>query len=309
MRSQRNGRRVSAETAGEERAARFQGQGCEDGCDRPDHPETPSHRSHLDDGTRVSAETSRRISCDCGTTRVQYGEDGAILNVGRKTRSIPPALRRALEVRDRGCRFPGCGYRFADAHHVKHWADGGETSLDNTLLLCRYHHRLVHEGGWTVEWWGRGRPVFMDPRGHVHFEGRWEPPAAGNAGQAADPGNAGNARDFRNAGTAGDAGNAGNAKEVGTAENARHAENGAGQGTQYRGERPPDPGHGPGNQEERSREPGSGPAEGAHDLVATLLNENRALGIDPDGYTASARWKREVDIPGAILYPAEEALL
>ena len=59
-------------------------------------------------------------------------------------------------TRDRGCRFPGCGLRFADANHVVHWADGGATSLTNTVLLCRHHHRLVHEGGWTVQWWGRG---------------------------------------------------------------------------------------------------------------------------------------------------------
>jgi hypothetical protein len=55
---------------------------------------------------------------------------------------------------------------------VKHWADGGETSLENCLLLCRHHHRLIHEGGWTVGWWGAGRPVFYDPRGGTHFEGR-----------------------------------------------------------------------------------------------------------------------------------------
>ena len=177
--------------------------------------EKSSGRSELEDGTRVSAETSRRISCDAGVVRVTHAPsgansrggtrdgprrcamgqpvsdrrrvrkalagggpatDGTILDVGRRTRTIPPAIRRALEVRDRGCRFPGCGSRFTDAHHVRHWADGGETSLDNCLLLCRHHHRLVHEGGWRVDWWGRGRPVFFDPRGGTHFEGRWEPP-------------------------------------------------------------------------------------------------------------------------------------
>ena len=71
-------------------------------------------RSELEDGTRVSAETSRRISCDCGVVRVVQGQDHSILDIGRKTRSIPPALRRALEVRDQGCRFPGCGSRFTD---------------------------------------------------------------------------------------------------------------------------------------------------------------------------------------------------
>lgn len=133
-------------------------------------------RSELEDGTRVSAETSRRISCDASLVRIEHDEGGSILNAGRKTRTVSPALRRALEARDRGCRFPGCGLRFTDAHHVRHWADGGETSLGNCLLLCRHHHRLVHEGGWRVEWWGEGRPVFFDPRGGTHFDGRWQPP-------------------------------------------------------------------------------------------------------------------------------------
>jgi len=134
-------------------------------------------RSELEDGVHVSAETSRRISCDAGVICVTHAPDGGILSVGRRTRTISPALRRALEIRDRGCRFPGCGLRFTDAHHVKHWADGGETSLENCLLLCRYHHRLIHEGGWTVGWWGAGRrPVFHDPRGGTHFDGRLTPP-------------------------------------------------------------------------------------------------------------------------------------
>ena len=95
-----------------------------------------SGRSELEDGTRVAAETSRRISCDAGLVRITHAPDGSVLDVGRRTRTIPPALRRALEARDRGCRFPGCGLRFTDAHHLKHWADGGETGLTNTALLC-----------------------------------------------------------------------------------------------------------------------------------------------------------------------------
>jgi len=134
-------------------------------------------RSDLEDGTRVSAEASRRIACDAGLVQVtrSTGPGQPVLNVGRRTRTIPPALRRALEARDRGCRFPGCGSRFTDAHHVRHWADGGDTSLANTLLLCRHHHRLVHEGGWRIAWWGEGRPLFLDPRGGEHFDGRWMP--------------------------------------------------------------------------------------------------------------------------------------
>ncbi len=73
---------------------------------------------------------------------------GQRLSVGRKTRAVPPAVRRAVEARDGGCRFPGCERRrFLDAHHIRHWAHGGETSKDNLVMLCRHHHRLVHEGG------------------------------------------------------------------------------------------------------------------------------------------------------------------
>jgi hypothetical protein len=133
-------------------------------------------RSELEDGTRVSAETSRRLSCDSSVVTDGHGADGSILDVGRRTRTIPPAIRRALEVRDRGCRFPACGLRFTDAHHVEHWIDGGATSLANSVLLCRYHHRLVHEGGWWMEWWGAGRPAFFSPRGEMRVDGRWSAP-------------------------------------------------------------------------------------------------------------------------------------
>ncbi|MFQ5747682.1 MAG: DUF222 domain-containing protein [Gemmatimonadota bacterium] len=182
--------------------------------------------SELADGTRVSAETSRRLTCDAALVPVGHGPDGSVLGVGRRTRTISPALRRALEVRDRGCRFPGCGLRFTDAHHVRHWADGGETTLQNLLLLCTHHHRLVHEEGWQVEWWGRDRPAFVDPRGQVHYSGK----------------------------------------------------------------RPPTP--------EVSLEP-----------VAALIDGNRRLGIEPDGLTAGARWKRQVDIPDRVYFRAVEAVL
>ena len=98
----------------------------------------------------VSAETSRRIACDASRVLMVHDETGRILDVGRKTRTISPALRRALDHRDGGCRFPGCSLTFCDAHHVEHWADGGETRLDNLVLLCRRHHRLVHEEGYSV---------------------------------------------------------------------------------------------------------------------------------------------------------------
>jgi hypothetical protein len=122
-------------------------------------------RCELEDGSRVSAETARRVCCDTSIVEMTESADGSVLDVGRKSRTVPPALRRALEARDRGCRFPGCGLRFTDAHHIVHWADGGETSLKNTMLLCRVHHRHVHEGGWRVASDTEGKAVFFSPHG------------------------------------------------------------------------------------------------------------------------------------------------
>jgi hypothetical protein len=131
--------------------------------------ETSSHvnagHSHIEDGPAVSAETSRRIACDCSRVPLLESDDGEPLSVGRRTRSIPPSIRRALRARDNGCRFPGCTHKyFVDGHHIRHWADGGETSLDNLVQLCRRHHRMVHEGG-----------VFCERRtdGRVAFKDRW----------------------------------------------------------------------------------------------------------------------------------------
>jgi hypothetical protein len=118
----------------------------------------------LEDGTRVSAETLRRVACDCGL--VAIGGDGEALNIGRRARSIPPAIRRALMVRDRGCAFPGCTHTaFLHGHHVEHWLHGGETSLDNLVMLCTFHHHLVHEGGWTVTAGAESVFAFHSPAG------------------------------------------------------------------------------------------------------------------------------------------------
>jgi hypothetical protein len=107
----------------------------------------------LDDGTRVSAEALRRLTCDAALVPVTADtEAGKVLDVGRRTRTIPTALRRALWVRDGGCRFPGCGSRrFLHGHHVRHWMNGGATSLENLVLLCGFHHRLVHEEGFRAD--------------------------------------------------------------------------------------------------------------------------------------------------------------
>jgi hypothetical protein len=179
----------------------------------------------FEDGVPVSAETARRLTCDTSTVTVTRGPDGSVLDVGRRTRTIPPALRRALEARDGGCRFPGCGSRFTVSHHVKHWSKGGETSLSNCVLVCRYHHWLVHEGGWRVEWWGVGNAAFIDPKGNAHVGAPRRIPQL-----------------------------------------------------------PEDP-------------------------VAALVEENRRLGIEPDGWTGSARWEREQDVPLDVYLRAIEALL
>jgi hypothetical protein len=120
---------------------------------------------HLDNGPHVAAVTSRRIACDCSTTTITEDENGEPLSIGRRSRSIPPPMRRALKARDGGCRFPGCtNHKFVDGHHIIHWADCGETSLDNLVLLCRHHHHLVHEGGFTCEKTNDGEIVFQDQR-------------------------------------------------------------------------------------------------------------------------------------------------
>ena len=227
--------------------------------------ESEPGRSELEDGTRVSAETSRRLSCDASVVwlthasggelldgsvqngSIHYGSilDRPVLDVGRKTRTIPPALRRVLEARDRGCRFPGCGLRFTDAHHVRHWADGGETKLENLVLLCRFHHRLVHEEGFTVHFPRGERPYFLDPRMRLLPDVPPPPPPlptppAATRSQLLPP-------------------------EVGEA---------------------------------------LGPLEPAE----ALMHQNRLRGVEPGSLTSAARYKREDDIPLAVIRRALHAL-
>jgi hypothetical protein len=103
------------------------------------------------DGTCVSAETARRLACDAGIVRVVEGAEGTPLSVGRKTRSIPSSIKRALLRRDTACRFPGCTNRmFLEGHHIQHWADGGETKIGNIAISCSHHHRFVHEYGYRM---------------------------------------------------------------------------------------------------------------------------------------------------------------
>jgi hypothetical protein len=120
----------------------------------------------IEDAPSIASETARRLACDASVVMLTEDDQGHPLNVGRKTRSIPPALRRALNARDKGCRFPGCtNTRFVDAHHIQHWADGGETRQSNLVSLCRFHHRLVHEGGIQIECLDDGAIRFVQPDG------------------------------------------------------------------------------------------------------------------------------------------------
>ncbi len=137
------------------------------------------YRAELDDGTYVSAETLRRLACDCSMLSVlRNAEGGSILDIGRKTRKVPTAIARAVRLRDRCCAFPGCTNEgFLELHHSEHWMHGGKTSMQNLVLLCTFHHRFVHEGGWRVEMKDGITPIFLQPDGTV-FERAPKPPDA-----------------------------------------------------------------------------------------------------------------------------------
>ncbi len=116
----------------------------------------------------LPVESVRRLSCDAGLITMIDGEGGEPLSVGRRQRTVSTAIKRALWARDQGCRFPGCGNaRFVDAHHIRHWSQGGETSLENLLLLCTRHHRLVHEDGYEIRRDCRGQWYFRRPDGRA----------------------------------------------------------------------------------------------------------------------------------------------
>ena len=139
-----------------------------------------SSGAELDSGHIVAVETARRLGCDGALVGVVEGAKGEPLAVGRRTRAVPPAIRRALRIRDGGCRFPGCDrFRYVHAHHIKHWADGGETALGNLVTLCSQHHRQVHEGGYGVRM-NEGEIQFTRPDGRVI-------PMAGRTGLAHGP--------------------------------------------------------------------------------------------------------------------------
>ena len=143
-------------------------------------PDQPG-QSVLEDGPRVPAETSRRLACDASRVVMRHDADGHVVEIGARTRTIPPALRRALHHRDQGCRFPGCGLPFGQGHHLHHWAHGGPTTLSNLAMLCRRHHRAVHEEGFQVDRQSDGELQFRWP------DGRLLPDAPPAAAVPADP--------------------------------------------------------------------------------------------------------------------------
>jgi hypothetical protein len=118
----------------------------------------------LDDGTTLPAATARRLACDAHLIPIVLGTNSTPLDLGRTQRLVQPHQRNALITRDKGCAFPTCHLpaRWTDAHHLTHWADGGKTNLDNLVLLCRTHHRLIHHGTWSIHM-RRGIPWFTPP--------------------------------------------------------------------------------------------------------------------------------------------------
>jgi uncharacterized protein DUF222/HNH endonuclease len=126
------------------------------------------YRCELEDLGPVTTETARRWACDASVSRVITRGRSEPLDVGRRTSVVSPGLRRAVVIRDRHCQFPGCDrpHAWCDAHHVRHWADGGPTALDNLVLLCRPHHRSVHDAlGFRLRMVD-GRPQFSQPDGN-----------------------------------------------------------------------------------------------------------------------------------------------
>jgi hypothetical protein len=130
------------------------------------------------DGIPLTATALRRLACDAGVLPVVMGSNGQVLDLGRTNRTVSPAQRKALIVRDGGCIFPGCDRpaSWCDAHHIIHWLDSGPTDLWNLCLLCSAHHHIVHDGGWRLrhldplseQGTGNGRIGFTDPQGRNH---------------------------------------------------------------------------------------------------------------------------------------------
>ena len=133
----------------------------------PGSPASQQRRCHLENGPGLDLQTARRIACDAALVAVlEHVGEGEPLRLGRKTRTISAAQRRALRIRDGGCQFPGCHrLRFLEAHHAQQWSHLGPTDLENLVLVCRFHHMLVHEGGYRVGALKDQGWIFHNPRG------------------------------------------------------------------------------------------------------------------------------------------------
>jgi hypothetical protein len=137
-------------------------------------------RAHTDTGERLDAETARRMACDAQIIPFVMGGEGQVLDAGRSRRVATGPLRRALAVRDGGCAFPGCDRppRWCQGHHLVHWIDGGKTEVDNMVLLCGHHHRLIHRSDWVVRLGPDRQPEFFAPVDKLAPETDREPPIA-----------------------------------------------------------------------------------------------------------------------------------
>ncbi|MBL7500072.1 DUF222 domain-containing protein [Frankia sp. CNm7] len=156
----------------------------------------PAHTGY---GLPLSRTVLERIACDTRLTTVLLSKEGIPLELGRTKRIVPPGLRKAVVARDGGCVFPQCDRpaEWCEVHHLEHWIDGGTTDLDNTALVCKFHHRLLHQGEWEAIMGPDRRPMLIPPayidyqrrprRNPLHrtlhdlFTGTWEPPPSGGA--------------------------------------------------------------------------------------------------------------------------------
>ncbi|MEQ8803728.1 MAG: DUF222 domain-containing protein [Haliea sp.] len=123
-------------------------------------------RAHFEDKPWLAPATARRLSCDASLVTVLEDDAGKVLNVGRKSRIVPERIRRALRERDGVCQYPGCQEsEYVDAHHIRHWAEGGETRLDNLVTLCRFHHRQLHRGCFDIRLNGTSAEILVPDDG------------------------------------------------------------------------------------------------------------------------------------------------
>jgi 5-methylcytosine-specific restriction endonuclease McrA len=131
----------------------------------PGHPADPA-RCHVEDGPAISVTTAHMLGCTAALSWMLHHRDGTILDLGRRRRRPTSAQRRAARERDHGrCRYPGCESRHTDLHHIQHWANGGPTSLDNLINLCKRHHTLIHDRGYLIAAQPGGTFTFYQPDG------------------------------------------------------------------------------------------------------------------------------------------------